>query len=103
MLGDVWTDDDDRPLGEWVEVSRDEWRQVVGDAGGLKALSVFSSLTDPDGEYGEPRIYTAWGFRELDFPLVDICDYGGTRPPERQVFRKFVARAPVAVSDGRVG
>lgn len=89
-----WTDEDGRPLGSWVEIGRDEWWPTIEQAGGLKALAVFSSLTDPEGVYGPAQIYTAWGRREDDAPLVDICDFkadDGTT--ERQVCRKFAPAA----------
>lgn len=70
-----WTDDDGRPLGEWVEVDREEWVAILEREGGFSALSVFTTLTDPGGQYGEPQVYTAWGRRGDDVPLVDICDY----------------------------
>jgi hypothetical protein len=90
----VWTDSEGDPLGGWVVIDRDEWRRIVESAGGLMALGVFSALTDPEGCYGEPQIYTAWGHRDQDVPLVDIRDTkfdGPGRTPERQVFRRWVS------------
>lgn len=90
-----WTDNDGLALGTWVEIERDEWRQVIEDAGGLEALTVFSSLTDPAGLYGPAQIYTAWGIADQPAPLVDIRDQ--KTDPTRTVLRKFVlAEAPNA-------
>jgi hypothetical protein len=83
-----WTDDDGEPLGVWVEIGLEEWRDTIESVGsGIDALQVFSTLTDPDGTYGEPRIYTAFGRRDDDAPLVDICDF---KDPKRRVYRRFV-------------
>lgn len=87
-LDSAWTNDDGEPLGGWVVVSHDEYRRIVTDAGGYTELSVFSTLTDPDGVYGRPQIYTAWGRAVDDVPLVDIRDY--VDEDKRQVFRRFV-------------
>jgi hypothetical protein len=87
-----WTDEEGRPLGSWIEITVEEWREIIAAAGGLGALSVFSSLTDPEGVYGPRQVYTAWGRRESRSPLVDIRDYkneDGTS--ESFVCRKFVA------------
>lgn len=85
-----WADEEGRPLGVWVEVERDEWQELIRTAGGLEALTVFSTLTDPDGCYGPAQVYTAWGARESDVPFVDACDYkGADGRTERQVLRRF--------------
>lgn len=89
------TDDDgEPPLGDWVEIGIDEWRRLIAEAGGLEALSVFSSLTDPEGVYGSPQVYTAWGRREDGHPLVDVRDLkGDDGRTVRSTFRRFVPRA----------
>lgn len=92
-LDRTWTDADGEPLGGWVEIDREEYMRLIEEAGGYWSLTVFSSLTDPEGQYGEPTIYTAWGHKGDYHPLVDIRDtgmdgHGGL--PERQTFRKFV-------------
>lgn len=69
-----WTDEDGEPLGDWAEITDAEWSAIVTNAGGLQALTVFSTLTDPDGTYGRPTIYTAWGRPDDPVPLVDIRD-----------------------------
>jgi hypothetical protein len=87
-----WLNAEGVSLGEWVPISAEEWRSIVVAAGGLEALSVFSSLTDPEGVYGPRRIYTAWGHRNEEAPLVDICDDkadDGTTTTLRTL-RKFV-------------
>jgi len=92
-LDHTWTDSDGIPLGGWVEVEHREWLRLIADAGGIQALTVFSSLTDPDGRYGPARVYTAWGMPGADAPLVDIRDYKGvTGMTVRSVLRKFEER-----------
>jgi len=41
---------------DWVVISRAEYEEKVQMVGGYPALTVFSTLTDPYGEYGSPRI-----------------------------------------------
>lgn len=88
MSEDAWTDSDGNPLGTWVDMDpEDFWTffRAEGDH-----LAVFSTLTDPRGEYGFPQIYTAWGFRDEDAPRVDIRDYKDERGRTiRQVCRRF--------------
>jgi len=94
-----WTDDDGQPLGEWVEVDREEWWTLMEAAGGYDALTVFSSLTDPEGVYGRPQVYTAWGRRDDDTPLADIRDYRDDEGRTvRQVFRRFARRETTEAS-----
>lgn len=97
MLGDNWTDDDGIPLGEWVVIeAKEAW--AIKDAAG-DALRVFSSLTDPDGNYGTPTIYTAWGVDGEDVPRLDARDSAPT------TWRKFIPRdlAPRAIGDSDHG
>lgn len=58
---------------QWEEITRAEYDQAIEQAGGYDAVTVFSTLTDPEGVYSGGRIYTAWGVRGADVPLVDIC------------------------------
>lgn len=91
-----WRDGDGELLGDWEVVTDREWARIFDEAGGYDALTVFASLTDPEGDYGEPQVYTAWGRPDDDVPLLDICDYGepgfGSRDWTRRVTRKFVPR-----------
>jgi hypothetical protein len=81
-----WTDSDGNSLGAWVKTDRDEFRSLFSGE-----MVPFSTLTDPDGNYGPRQVYTAWGYPGEDAPRIDIRDYrdedGYTT---RQVFRKFV-------------
>lgn len=43
--------------GQWVIASCEEYQAAVSDQG----LRVWASLTDPDGQFGEPKVYTLWG------------------------------------------
>lgn len=94
VLDDEWLDEHDEPFGGWVRVSGEELRGIVADAGGLDALTVYSSLTDPDGCYGRPQIYTAWGRYDDGHPLVDMCDYKEDGCTVETICRKFVRAAP---------
>lgn len=89
-----WTDDDGVPLGRWVVIDQPEWRALVGANGGLGALTVFSSLTDLEGVYGPPQVYTSWGIRGENVPLVDVREYRDDEGhTERTEFKKFERRA----------
>ena len=34
-------------------------------------LIPFGSFSDPDGYYGRPKMYTAWGFEDADYPIIE--------------------------------
>ncbi len=89
-IDEVWTDDEDRPYGGWVPIEVDEYLAIIAGAGGLAVLSVFSTLTDPDGCYGRPQVYTAWGRDDDPHPLVDVRDYKEDGETVEQIRRKFV-------------
>lgn len=92
-----WTDHDGVPLGSWEKATTQEWRQIIADAGGLEALTVVSSLTDPEGTYGPPQIYTAWGRRGDDVPLVDIRDFKARDGSVKErILRKFMPTVPTS-------
>lgn len=57
---------DMRDMRGWVKVTCEESDRCRED----RDLKVFSSLTDMEGTYGEPVIYTEWGDRETDRPVV---------------------------------
>ena len=81
----------------WNEIPRADYDAIIEEAGGLGALRVFSCLTDPEGQYGTPQIYTAWGSEGDEHPLVDITDYkDGNGRTTRQVCRKFIIDTPDA-------
>lgn len=54
-----------------------EYNAAIAAVGGLEKLHVWSSLTDLDGQYGPPRIFTCWGTEELP---IAACD----GPPDRR-------------------
>lgn len=47
-------------LRAWVEVAC-EVADAIRHSG---HVTVYASFTDPDGQYGEPRVYTEWGIRD---------------------------------------
>lgn len=99
-LDTSWTDDDGRPYGDWVEINEDELAAILLEAGDCAALTVFSSLTDPDGCYGRGRIYKALGYLGGLYPLVDVTDdydHGLEGGVTRRIMRKFV---PVPAGGG---
>lgn len=100
VLDERWTDEEGRPLGGWVKIGRDEYRATIAHAGGLEALSVFSTLTDPEGVYGAPRVYTAWGRRDAAHPLVDVDDLKENGITVETTFRRFVT-VPATSRGGR--
>jgi hypothetical protein len=81
-----WTDSDGNSLGAWVKIDRDEFRSLFSEE-----MVPFSTLTDPDGNYGPRQVYTSWGYPGEDAPRIDIRDDrdedGNTT---RRVLRKFV-------------
>lgn len=87
-----WTDEDGEPLGDWLEITFEEQQRIVQDAGGLDALTVFATFTDPPYE-----VYTAWGRPDDDAPLIDTrtLDWHKPGPPKREVYRKFVLAHPL--------
>lgn len=49
---------------------------------------VWSSLTDMDGEYGEPRIFTQWGSSDERVPVVaDLRYIDSPKTCEHMVYR----------------
>lgn len=53
----------------------DGWAQITCQAsevvmGGVEMMSVYSTATDPDGVYGPPLIYTEWGMKNGDEPIL---------------------------------
>jgi hypothetical protein len=56
--------------GRWERTDCAGWSKAVADAGGLDVLTVWSSLTDMDGEFGPPTIYTCWGASDNGNPVV---------------------------------
>jgi len=86
-----WTDSEGESLGEWLPISREEYVGVIQQAGGLQALTVAATLTDPDGVYGEPQVYTAWALPDEEVPLVDRRTYPD-RSEGRDVYRRFLYR-----------
>lgn len=85
-MSDEWTDDEGNSLGDWQEITREEFDRL-----NHPGLMVFSTLTDPGGEFGIRQVYTAWGQQGADAPLIDIRDFKGEDgKTERQICRKFV-------------
>jgi hypothetical protein len=76
-------------LGDWLAITREEYVGVMERAGGLRALTVAATLTDPDGVYGEPQVYTAWALPNEDVPLVDRRTYPD-RPKGSDIYRRFI-------------
>lgn len=65
----------------WRQVTCAEREELVNRPGGrYDGLAPFSSLTDPDGQYGEPCIFTEWGEAGTDIPV--LRDY---RWPRREM------------------
>lgn len=57
---------DDDPRGHWIHATCDAYQRAIASAGGTENLSVWSTLTDPDGQYGSPFIFTCWGSKHAD-------------------------------------
>lgn len=46
----------------WVPITCEERERLVHAE--VPRLTVLSSITDPSGEYGSPRIFTEWGLED---------------------------------------
>lgn len=51
-----------------IETSAEVW--AVIKARHHKDLTVFGTLSDPDGEYGQCQMYTEYGFKGADVPMM---------------------------------
>ena len=60
----------DQPL-KWRTISCADYEVLLGNNPQLK---VWSSLTDPEGIYGEPQFYTLWG-QENAMLLSTLLEY----------------------------
>lgn len=69
----------DEVRGHWVTASCAEYTEAVEAAGGTSALHVWSSLTDLDGQYGHPFVFTCWGTD--DEPIGACGGPPGSRSP----------------------
>jgi hypothetical protein len=64
------------------------WQRVPCIIGDLirahEQVTPASSLTDPDGIYGAPIVYTEWALRDSDEPVLREYRYpGGEGKPDR--------------------
>jgi hypothetical protein len=60
-------------LDGWIEVTCRERDRVWAE--NEQTVVTTSSLTDPDGIYGDPIIYTEWGLRTDDGHEAILRDY----------------------------
>ena len=71
--------------GEWITASC-----VESDAARASAdVTVWSGLTDLDGEYGDPSMFTEWGSPDGTLPIVADLRYTAeddTRPCEHRIY-----------------
>lgn len=77
-------------MAGWDEVTCQDREQFFDRYG--EHLKPYSSLTDPDGQYGKPTIYTEWGSKTRDTPW--LRDY---RYPERKSCAHFMPNASGAL------
>lgn len=57
-------------MAGWLRITcyeRDEHFALAKDTGGIEPIS---GLTDPDGEYGTPLVFTEWARKDSDEPLL---------------------------------
>ena len=57
-------EDDGFPPGHWQQATCSEYLEVIQAHGGVQSLRVWGTLTDMDGEFGSPMIFTEWGTPE---------------------------------------
>lgn len=65
--------------GTWFSIDRAEYDAIIFCAGGIEALSVAAAATRPDGD---DYVYTAWGIKGQDIPLV-ASELRGCGPYEK--------------------
>lgn len=59
----------------------------AADEAHVPDATVWSSLTDREGTYGQPRLFTVWGNREATQPYVANLTWPGSgQPCEHAVF-----------------
>ena len=71
--------------GAWITATCKERDEVFY----ANELSVWSGLTDLDGEYGIPSMFTEWGSYDGTTPIVADLRYteeGTTRPCEHRIY-----------------
>lgn len=105
-----YEDEDGNPLGRWVPCTEDEYVAEVYRGEGRESLTVFASLTEVGREtytFPEPRsyvdrhIYTEWGERTADVPLVSCDDRWDAWGKREHVHMRFIPiDAPVGVVRG---
>lgn len=67
--------------GTWTTIAKADYDKAIAEAGGLSGLSVFASATRPNGD---DYVYTAWGLKGADFPLV-ASEMSGCGPQRARV------------------
>lgn len=53
-----------------VPTTLDTYRLIYGNH--HEDLVTWSTFSDPEGEHGQPRMDTEWGFKGADAPLIGI-------------------------------
>ena len=66
----------------WSRISCEERNEHYALAERTGGLSPVSSLTDPDGNYGSPVIFTEWGRKDSDEPLLRDYRYPVVGAPD---------------------
>jgi hypothetical protein len=87
--------------GVWMPISCAEREELIDRLGrsyngfsGESGIGVLSSKTDLDGEYGRAEVFTEWGYRGTEVPVLrDIRYTKDDAPCEHYA---FVPAAPVA-------
>jgi hypothetical protein len=66
--------------GHWESATCAEYSKAIADAGGMRALSVYSALTDPEGTRGPAIVFTEWGTKEGHTPVAASGGPNWTNP-----------------------
>lgn len=53
-----------------VETTAEVWGAI--SVAHFNDLGVFSTFTDSYGYYGRAKAYTSWGFKNSDYPLIEM-------------------------------
>lgn len=54
----------------WKEIPKCTYYEICKAFGGVAGMRLYSSFTDNEGQYGEPKIQTDWAIDGADYPII---------------------------------
>jgi len=55
---------------KWIECTKDVYFAIYYWMRKINDISVYSTITDPNGYYGNPLIFTEWGLKSGNYALI---------------------------------